>query len=422
MKKYILLVSFICLTLSAEVVQYNLSECIDIALKKNVSVINAIDNLEIANTKIVQARSAALPQLSASGSYTRLEDKPEIDNLDNYQVNLSANQLLFSGGQVATALKAAKESKKYYGYGFEGVASEITRDVVKGFYGVLFTESVAMVREESLKQLVDLLEDSEVRLKTGTASEFDVLRAKVSVSNEKPLLIVASNNYNIAVASFKRLLNLDGQQFVLTGSLSNYPSIKENLNLLDSMCLLNRPDILEMESLMTLREYDKDSASSDWWPDVSLNFNYRGENDSDSGFFGDEWGWGWNAGVVAKWDIWNGNLTYGLVKEKTIELRKQENTYEDFRKTALLQVKVSYLDMNAATRAIDAALDGVGLAVQAQNIASQRYQIGLGTYLEFTDSNLSLSTSRLTLLTAVYEYYRAIADLEYAVGLELFEK
>jgi len=422
MKIYILLLLLVSLTLSGQVVQYDLSECINVALEKNVSIINAQDDLEIANTKIVQARSAALPQLSASGSYTRLEDKPTIDNLDNYQVNLSASQLLFSGGQVATALKAAKESKRYYGYGFEGVTSEITRDVVKEFYGVLYTKSVAMVREESLKQLVDLLEDSEERLKTGTASEFDVLRAKVSVSNEKPLLIVASNSYNIAVASFKRLLNLDGQQFVLTGSLSNYPSIKENLNLLDSMCLLNRPDILEMESLMTLREYDKDSVSSDWWPDVSLNFNYGGANDNDSGFFGDEWGWGWNAGVVAKWDIWNGNLTYGLVKEKTIELRKQEHTYEDFRKTALLQVKVAYLDMNAAKKAIDAALDGVGLAVEAQNIASERYQIGLGTYLEFTDSNLSLSTSRLTLLTAVYEYYRAIAELEYAVGVELFEK
>jgi len=423
MKKYIILICFIALGVSAEVVQYNLKDCLDIALENNISVITAKDNLEIADTKVVQARSAALPHLSASGGYTRFEENLISDNLDNYQVNLNANQLLFSGGQVATALKAARQSKVYYEYGFEGVTSELTRDVIKEFYGVLYTKAVVKVREESLKQLIDLRDDSEARLKTGTASEFDLLRSKVSVSNEKPLLIAASNNYALAEASFKRLLDLDNQQFDLLGSLSNFPSIKEDLSTLNGECLLNRPDILEMESLMILREYDKDSASSDWWPEVSLNFNYGGANDrSDEGSYGDEWGWRWNAGVVAKWDVWNGNLTYGIVKEKAIELRKQEQLYDDFKKTALLQVKVAYLDMNAAQKAIEAAFDGLNLAVEAQNIASERYQIGLGTYLEFTDANLSLSTSRLTLLTAVYQYYRAIADLEYAVGIELFNK
>jgi len=424
MKKYIILICFIVLGVSAEVVEYTLKDCLDIALENNISVITAKDNMEIADTKVVQARSDVLPHLSASGGYTRFEENLIFDNLDNYQVNLNANQLLFSGGQVAAALKAARESKVYYEYGFEGVISELTRDVIKEFYGVLYTKAVVKVREESLKQLIDLKNDSEVRLKTGTASDFDLLRAKVSVSNEKPLLIAASNNYALAEASFKRLLDLDNQQFDLLGSLSNFPSIKEDLSTLNKECLLNRPDILEMESLMILREYDRDYASSAWWPEVSLNFNYGGANDrGDEGvYYGDEWGWSWNAGVVAKWDLWNGNLTYGIVKEKALELRKQEQLYDDFKKTALLQVKIAYLDMNAAKKAIEAAFDGLDLAVQAQTIASKRYQIGIGTYLEFTDANLSLSTSRLTLLTAVYEYYQAIADLEYAVGIELFEK
>ncbi len=424
MKKYIILVFFIGMALRSEVVQYTLKDCLEIALENNISVITAKDNLEIADTKVVQARSAALPHLSVSGGYTRFEENPFSDNSDNYQVNLNARQLLFSGGEVVTALKAARQSKVYYEYGFQGVISDLTRDVIKEFYGVLYAKAVVKVREESLKQLIDLRDDSEARLKTGTASEFDLLRSKVSVSNEKPLLIAASNNYDLAEASFKRLLDLDNQDFDLVGSLSNFPSIKEDLSTLNGECLLNRPDILEMESLMILRQYDRDSASSDWWPEISLNFNYGGANDrgNDGAYYGDDWGWSWNAGVVAKWDIWNGNLTYGIVKEKAIELRKQKQAYDDFKKRALLQVKVAYLDMNASKKAIEAALDGLNLAVEAQNIASKRYQIGLGTYLEFTDANLSLSTSRLTLLTAVYEYYKAIADLEYAVGIELFEK
>ncbi|MDA3799543.1 MAG: TolC family protein [Kiritimatiellae bacterium] len=425
MKKYFILFCFLGFSLFLEgVPTYTLKECIEFALDANVSILNARDDLEIAEAKIIQARSEVLPHIAAHGSYSRFEEDPyEKNTLDYYNVRLSANQLIYSGGEVVTALKAAKQSRVYYGYGFEGTSSEIIRDVIKQFYGVLYTRSVVEVREESLKQLNDLLDDSIERVATGTASQFDLLRAKVSVSNEKPLLITASNDYALAVASFKRTLNMDDEIFDITGSLSNYPAIKTDLTDLNGKCLQNRPEILEMESLLVLKEYDRDAAGSDWWPTISLNFNYNGANGIDYGFGGGgEWDWNWDAGVVAKWDLWNGNMTYGMVKEKNLEVRKQEQAYEDFQKTALLQVKIAYLDMNAAKKAIDSAFDGLEFAVEAQNIASKRYKIGLGTYLEFTDANLSLSTSRLTLLTVVYAYYRAIADLEYAVGVELFPK
>lgn len=425
MKKYFVILFGIVLVIfngyASEGAKYTLKECIEFAVDRNVNVVNAREDQAIAQTQVIQARSTALPHLGAYGSYTRTEDDIYTTKYDSYLVNLSASQVLFSGGKVVSALQAAKESKVYYDYNFEAAVSEVTKDVVKGFYDVLYSKAVVKVREESLEQLLDLLKDSKDRLAAGTASEFDVLRAKVSVSNARPLLISASNNYNIAVASFKRILNMDDEDIELQGGLLTYPTIDESLNDLYMICLLNRADILKMESLLALKEYDKNAAQSDWWPSISLQFNYNGANDDD-GFLGEEWYWYWDAGIVASWDIWNGNLTYGRVKEKSIEVRKQEQQYEDFKKTAKLQVKTSFLQMTAALEAIDSAKDGLELAVESQNISSQRYKVGLGTYLEFTDANLSLSTARLTLLTAIHEYMNAIAELEYAVGVELFRK
>ena len=96
---------------------FTLEECIGIGLKQAASARNADRDEQIAGTRINQVRAQVLPELKAKGGYTRLDEAAafEFDGEsvamgleDNYTAGIEASQLLYSGGSVRSALKAAK--------------------------------------------------------------------------------------------------------------------------------------------------------------------------------------------------------------------------------------------------------------------------------------------------------------------------
>jgi len=96
---------------------FTLEECIDLARRQAAAALNARRDEQIAGARIGQVRAQALPELTAKGSYTRLDEVAafefdgqsfEMGREDNWAASLEASQLLYSGGSVGEALRAAK--------------------------------------------------------------------------------------------------------------------------------------------------------------------------------------------------------------------------------------------------------------------------------------------------------------------------
>ncbi len=101
---------------------YRIDDCMSRALETSGQAINARTDQVIAHSRRTQARSLALPHLSAEGSYTRLDEVQtmtfgdqtvELGQLDNYEVKGEISQLLYAGGQVGAAPRAAGFAEKY---------------------------------------------------------------------------------------------------------------------------------------------------------------------------------------------------------------------------------------------------------------------------------------------------------------------
>ena len=76
--------------------------------------------------------------------------------------------------------------------------------------------AIAITDECSLAGVVRALEE---RFNAKTASEFDLISARVKLANERPPLIAAQRRYAMAIEAFRRLVNLDGTPFTLDGEL-----------------------------------------------------------------------------------------------------------------------------------------------------------------------------------------------------------
>jgi len=112
-------------------------------------------------------------------------------------------------------------------------------------------------------------------------------------------------------------------------------------------------------------------------------------------------------------------MTPGRVKEARGQYEQARIETRDTRRTVLLNIKQAYLDLKAAEKAIDSHRETVGQADKAYQIARIRWENGVSTSLELTESELNLSESSIMLQEALAYYRIALAKLERAIGLSL---
>lgn len=405
---------------------YTLEDCVRIGLENSGVALNARRDVRISDAKVKQARAEALPSLSLSADYYRLDELQKIEFgtesmrlgvLDNYSAGAEIGQLLYSGGRISAALRAAKLTRRYSQYGRMDTEMELIRDIKIGFGRVLLANEALKVRRESVDQLAALLEQTKQKFRAGKASEFDVLTAEVRLANEEPLLGKAENDLDLARHAFQRMIGLDEEAFTLVGALECDP-MEGCLD--DLMQTLDRhPRIIEARTLVGLRRQDVEGARSAGMPELRAFAGYDGANSYGFTAGEDEWEWHWTAGLSVTWNIWDGGLTAGTVAEKRIEVEKQETNLDELYKTMRLEIRNAYLTMKQAEKTVGAGERNVERAEKGLEIAKSRHEQGLATYLEFTDANLALSVARLNYAEALYDHMAAVARLAYATGFKL---
>lgn len=414
------LLALLALQAGAET-SYTLDDCIRIGLDRAVPVQNAARDQEIAEATMKKARSGALPQVNLSATYTRNDGTGSsfVTNdvlRDSYSATASVSQKLYDGGKVFSAIRAAGA---YRGLTAEARAQQeaaLIRNVHFGFNRILLAQATVAVQEASVQQLEDFADQARQKYDAGTASEFDRLTAQVRLANEKPKLIAARNALAIAKEAFRNLIVLDEKEFQLDGQLDYQPADLDPVTL-QSTAVANRPELLVQENTIALRHEDLNSAWGGYKPTVTASAYYTRENPDRYDSTRDQWENHWQADVTAAWKLFDGGSRRGEVLTKGLELAKAQADRDDLVRAVSLEVTSAWLDLTAARETIAGAAETVTLAEKALEIAKTRYDAGLSTYLEFTDSNLSLNTARLTWFQALEKHRNAVTQLKYAAGI-----
>jgi len=378
---------------------------------------------DIARTQVGQAGSLALPQVTLDAMYRRLDEVQEIDlgegsvamgNLDNYEVTAGVSQLLYGGGQVGAALRAARLAREHADAARRATDAGLVRDITVQFHGLLLADERVAVQAASVEQLRSYAQQTEARQQHGAVSEFELLTAQVRLANEQPKLIEARNQRELARAAFATLLNHPGPVAV-TGQLEQV-SLDLGLDDMTQLALDQRQELRGSSIRVGLGREDIASARSEGRPSLRAFFNYHGANAYQFVSFEDDWEWHWNAGLTLSWNIWDGNLTRQTVRQKRLAYEQREAEYEAAREAVLLEVRQAYLSLAHARELLAASGDSVALAERALEIARARYETGLSTYIEFTDANLALSTARLARAQALHDHAVAQAQVVFACG------
>jgi outer membrane protein TolC len=125
---------------------------------------------------------------------------------------------------------------------------------------------------------------------------------------------------------------------------------------------------------------------------------------------------GWQVQVSLSIPIFDGFRTTNRVQESLSTYYVISAQAEQQRQQVALDVESSYLNLLAISERLKANRAAADAAKENLDLASGRYQVGVGSIIELTDAQNLYTTSETTYVRTVYDYRIADAFFQRAIG------
>ncbi|MBE2214601.1 MAG: TolC family protein [Opitutaceae bacterium] len=397
----------------------DLDQAIALALENNYTIRQARAQYEEATGVVMSAKAGQLPTVSIDAGYTQVDEGllktpagTTAGEPESWSTGVTATQALYTGGAVSSSIKSSKAAQDAAMAAFEAAVQQALFDVRTRYYAVLLAREQVGVQEQSVKLLEEELANARSRVKAGSGSPFEQLRAEVALANGQPPLIRARNDYRLAAVELLRVVGLPAGDWTvesLVGELT-FENREYTLESLLGSALANRPEIRQLEHQVAAAESGVDTAASGSKPTVALFGGYQVKKSaytSDIGTTVD----GWNVGVQGSWAIFDGRETRGRVRQAKSRL-EQARLYLDEAKIAIeAEVRQAYSSYLEAAELVRASQKVVEQAEESLRLARSRYAAGAGTQLDVLQTQVALTEARLNEAQALYEANLATAGL-----------
>ncbi len=408
-----------------------LDRAVQTALVQNPEVLKQVQEIERTRGQIVEIRAQALPHIGAAGNFNhqdrRLASGGGSDVFTStmgdksWLVDFEARQVLYAGGQVRAAIRIAKFTEDTSYYQLRDTVDQIVSQTRTQFYDVLLTRALITVQEESIQLLSDQLKDQQNRFDAGTVPRFNVLRAEVELSNARPDLIAAKNNYLIAQLRLAKTLGLDAGR---TGKptfrcVGEFQITERPLGLVNAIQIAKEKRAflkVQRQQILIGKEQIK-VALAGYKPRIDAKAGYELRNSRFSADL-DQIVDGWFYGIAGTWNIFDGLETAGKVRQARAQLESSKINYDDSVQKVELEVQQSYANLQTARETIRSQQKNVEQALEALRLSTERFSAGAGTQLDVLDSRVALTKARTTEIQSRAAYNKELAEFDRATGTD----
>jgi outer membrane protein TolC len=277
---------------------------------------------------------------------------------------------------------------------------------------VLLANSSFVVADETVKQYETELERTQKMYRQGAVPKYDVLRVEVNLAAAQEDYIKSANNIDLSKASFNNALGIDLSTPVNIKKLLTYIPWKVEYEKSLACAFKNRPEILQVDNMLSIAEEKIQYAKGERYPSVNLSAYYYSQNATLAQPPNT-----WSLTVGASVPIFHGGSIKARV-EKSEEQLSQVNDQKTLTYQSVeLDVKQSYLNLNEAFKRIDVAEKNVAQAEESKRMADLRYKGGVANIQEVLDTQTALTSAKKNYLQAIYDYEMAKISLKKAMGM-----
>jgi len=394
-----------------------LEQCVQIALKHNPSIQVAEGGLESSESNLVLSRSGLMPQISAQASVTRnggtfILGKNAFNGFyDNYASGIQAQQLIFDFGKTITRVSGSADLVDASDQGVRSASEDVIVNTYIAYFNYLAAERVRDVDSETVQQAEEHLKQAQAFYKAGTAPQYDVVNAEVTVANANVNLIQAVNNLKIARVQLENVINQKLSDNFALSDILEVPHVEIDMQAAIDTALKNRPELLSSQAEVQANKQFLASAWTANLPNIFASGGYNWRNLNPSPLYA-----GWNVGLTISLPIFQGFALDAAIDQAKANLKSAEASNDLVLQSLYLNVQQEEFALEEANESIQASRKLVESSDEALRLAVGRYNSGIGTALEETDAEVALANARISYIQSLYNYNVAYAQLERAMG------
>jgi outer membrane protein len=442
--------------LSADTLTLNVDQAVELALRNNHAIAQARARVDAASAGKGAAFGSFLPQLSASASYVRLgtvnnfqmvtpkyglfplrvydpvtgeiigftdsiamavgADTMELalGSADNFSITGTAEWVLFTWGKLFNAYRISGIALDMEKEGMRLANLQVRTRAVEGFYQAMLARRMAGLMRESYDQLERHVAQVKTMYDEGLAKRLDYTRASVGLVNMESQVSVLENAAGLAEAALRNTLGLEpGTALALTGDLE-FEDWDVGLEDAVESALENRPELLQLRDATRMADLGVRIARTANLPSLFSQFNYSYKNPVG---FSSGWGTDWNFVAGVQMPLFTGGTNWNKIKQAQAQLRQARVGLAMAEDGIRLEVEALHNTLSQEQKNIEYQSQNVSLAEDALEMAETGYQNGLVTNLEYLDTQLALTQSRVSYLSSLANHRIAGARLRQAMGI-----
>ena len=398
--------------------------------------------------KTLQNQFQALSRRSSGGNTGGVSDSALADNplarifASRYTTTfgLTASQNVFTGGRAQAGIRAANAGREAAEIGVATSQAQVVLGVTEAYYDALLADQLVTIAESSLVQSERTFRQVQLTNNVGSASEFELVRARVTRDNQRPGWLQSRTNRDLAYVRLRQLLDLPTDKpLVLTDKPVELAVPRAVIDPNPTTVDVEASSVLRIDPAVAtltnelLRTSGVDTSSAvrapvrqalrnveiakqqlratraQRLPTIGVSTNYQriaypndGIPRSIADFFPN-----WTAAVGVSFPFFTGGRVRGEELAAQATVQEAEQRLKLTQEGASLDARLAIRRFEEAESAWEASVGTEAQATRAYSIAEVRFREGISTQLE-------LSETRVQLQQALANRARAARDLAVA--------
>lgn len=388
------------------------------AVIANPAVVQGEAQLRTARSEGRVAEGEYMPTLSATSSLLRSNQAavPTAGAGAAYSAGLASSIDLFTGGRRGADRARAEADYRFAGAFDVSQRYAVTLLAQRAYYEALRGNDLLDVAIARVARAAQGLKYAQDRLRAGTATRSDELRARLELTGARQQQLAADDTLTTAAYALGRLVGSDGPVGARPpASLDVRPLAFSDTEIV-RLAAASAPTVQAAEAQASATEAATRAARTQYVPGLRLTGGYNWANSSN--VLGATRP-GWQLLLGTSYPLFNGfqredaviraDATADIARSQALDARRQVRA-----DAARLLSALRFAQENIAL-----AGDAVAAAQEDLRVQTQRYRAGISTALDQLTSELALTQAELGLVAARYTYQTTRAALEALVGRTL---
>ncbi|WP_291109466.1 TolC family protein [Flavobacterium sp. UBA6195] len=436
-KKIVFFLLLIGFQLSAQSKKWTLEECVDYAIKNNISIKQSELDLKTSNIDKLEAIGGFLPTLTANANYsvnTGASINPVTNQFQNqtfksFSASANSGIMLFNGLANWKTLQRAKLNKIANTYRLDKMKDDIALSIANSYLQILFNKEQLKVQKNQNLVTKENIKRTQELIEAGSLPAGDIFELQATDATQEQQIISTENALLISkVALCQTLLLEDYATFDISDEVIDLPISNITNETQETILAKAKESVKDVKialSNVDVAKKDVSISRSSYLPTLTGFVGYNTRWSESTPFnFADQLSLfdGTAVGLQLSVPILNGFATRGRVQRAKINQERSEFQLKQAELDLERNVYQAYNDVINAKKSFDAAQKTLEARKQSFNFSKERYEVGLMNSFDFSQSTIAYENAQSEVLRTKYDYIFRTKILEFYFGIPLIKK